>query len=306
MSAPLRARRRYRKVAINVLRPDLAFQGVALDAVIRAHAPLPVPIVRELLLQVCAVLQHSHDQGVLHGDLKPATILIDDLGSVHVNRLGLASSAESSADYMSPEQCLGQTTSFASDQYSVGLIVYELLTGFPPFTGQPLEVQWAQLHEPPAWVSFARRDCPAPLAAAVMRMLAKEPNERWPALRNAMSRIASAPRMDPTCGRTPLSQLVRDMQLTPPPIVRPLPVSALEIPPRPSAIDPGQAGSPTPTPPPAREPRASRWPRRFAVGAWVAVAILALGWIEAFVLARRPNGPSVSIAPATAAAPKTK
>ena len=290
------------------MRPDLAFQGVQLDAVIRASAPLPVPIVRDVLLQVSAALQQAHDQGVMHGDLRPAHILVDDRGSVRVNRSGFARAVESPAEYMSPERCLGQTTSFASDQYSVGLIAYELLMGFPPFTGLPLEVRWAHLHEPPAWVGFARRDCPTPLAAVVMRMLAKQPNERWPALRNAMSLIASAPRMDAACGRTALSQLVRDMRLAPPPTVRPVPVSALEIPPRApaSAIDPGQPGSLTPTPPPTRNSSASPWPRRFAVGAWVAVAILAVGWIEAFVLAMKPNDPSVAIARTTAEAPKVR
>ena len=247
VSATLFARRHSRKAEIKALRPDLVLQGVPLDAVIRAHAPLPVPIVRELLLQVCAKLQHAHDQGVMHCDVKPANILIDDRGNVHVGDFGDASAAEwahamlagmtiGTAEYMSPEQCLGDRTSFASDQYSVGLIAYELLTGFPPFIGWPVQVQWAHLREAPAWVGFARRDCPTPLAAAVMRMLAKEPNERWPALRNAMSLIARPSRMDPTNNRSALAHLVRDVRSAHAPIARPLPVSSFQIPPRPGTL----------------------------------------------------------------------
>ena len=309
MSATLLARRRYRKVAIKALRPDFVFQRVPLDAVIRAHAPLPLPIARELLFQICAELQHAHDEGVMHGDVKPASILIDDRGNVQFKDSGIASSAERShvtrvgvaigiAEYMSPEECLGQHTSFASDQYSVGLIAYELLTGFPPFLGPPLEVQWAHLRGAPTWVSFARRDCPTPLAAAVMRMLAKEPNERWPALRNAMSLVAVPPRMNSTNARAALAQLVRDMESARLPIARPVPVSSFQIPPRPCTLtaDWGQ----TPSLAPTRIPSASQWPRRFAMAAGVAAAILAVGWLEAFTLARRPNDPSVSVAPATA------
>jgi serine/threonine protein kinase len=304
VSAPLLARRRYRKVAIKALRPNLVLQGVPLDAVIRASAPLPVPIVRDLLLQICAALQHAHDQGVIHGDVRPANVHVDDRGNVHVKDSGNARTAGtvSAAEYMSPEQCLGQPTSFASDQYSVGLIAYELLTGLPPFIGWPVEVQWAHLRKPPAWVSFARRDCPTPLAAAVMRMLAKEPNERWPALRSAMSIVAMRPRVDPINGRAPLAQLVHDMQSCQPLIARPLPVTSFEIPPRPCTLTPnwGQTPPVTPTLPSTRLSSARQWPRRFAMAAAIAMAILAVAWFEAFTIARKPNERSVSIARATA------
>lgn len=223
------------------------FQSVPLDAMIRAYAPLPVPIVRELLLQICAALQQAHDCGVTYADVKPANIDVDDRGNVRLAAFGRADAAEvaqatrammtmGSADYTSPEQCLGQPPSFASDQYSVGLIAYALLTGFPPFVGWPARVQWAHLRELPPWVNFARPDCPVPLAAAVMRMLAKEPNERWPALRNAMPSIAKPVRREPVNGRAALARLVRDMQTTQSSNARPLPISSLEIPPRPDAF----------------------------------------------------------------------
>ena len=292
VSAPLLAGRRQRKVAIKTLRPDFAFQAVPLDAVIRAHAPLPVSIVRDLLLQICAALQHTHDRGAIHGDVRPANVLIDERGNVHIEDSGNASTV-GTAEYASPEQCLGQPTSFASDQYSVGLTAYELLTGFPPFIGWPTKVQWAHLHEPPTWISFARRDCPMRLAAAVMRMLAKEPNERWPALRSAMSFIAVRPGRDPSYGRAALAQLVRDMELSRAPIARPLPVSSFQIPPRPCAlaVDLTQRPTLTPSVPSVRMSDMIGWFRRSAKAAGIAAAILAVAWLEAYTLARRPNGP---------------
>ena len=319
VAATLLARRRYRKVAIKAFPPDLVFGGVPLDALIRAHAPLPVPIVRELLLQICAALQQTHDRSVMHGDVQPANILIDGDGNVRVEDSGrpmageyacaaqvaLAMGFAGTAEYMSPEQCLGHETSIASDQYSVGLIAYELLTGFPPFVGWPVEVQWAHRRELPAWVSFARRDCPMPLAAAVMRMLAKEPNERWPALRNAMVPIAGPHCTDTTGGRAALAQLIREMPSAQPPTARPLPVTSFEIPPRPSALAVDWSQHPTlaRSAPPVRMPRARSWPRRIAIAAGAAVAILAVAWFEAYTLARKPNDLSipVSVARATAA-----
>ena len=314
MSAPLIAGRHYHKVAIKVLRPEPASRGVSLDAVIAAHAPLPVSIVRELLLQICAALQHAHDQGVIHGNLRPPNIFIDDRGGVRVDRFGGARRAEcedwarggrtgiapaaDGAEYMSPEQCLGQPASVASDQYSVGLIAYELLSGVPPFIGHPVEVHWAHLREAPVWVSFARRDCPTPLAAMVMRMLAKEPNDRWASLRNAVSLIALLPATGPVNRRAALARLVRATQSAQPPSSRPRPVSALQVPPRqtvPAAESKSDCIS-TPALPGTVNASVGLGRKRLTMAIGIAVAIVSVAWFEAFTLARRPHGPSASIA----------
>jgi serine/threonine protein kinase len=302
--------------------------GVPLDAVIRAHPRLPIRVVQALLLQLCAGLQHAHDRSVVHGNVKPANILVDARGNLHVTDFGIATAAEYARvmrtamaigvpEYMSPEQCLGQPTSVASDQYSVGAIGYELLAARPPFVGPPVEVQRAHLSDLPPWVGFARRDCPTPLAAAVMRMLAKEPNERWPALRNATPFITRVRRPNVADARSALARLVRftpsvqsTITMTPPghpaqravrrstrvlPIPggprpsKPVPVASLNVAPRSHtpAFDAGARFRTTGL----REHVASTggWSRRLAIAAGLLAAATTVVWLELIALGRRPN-----------------
>jgi len=207
---------------------------VPLDAVLRAHPRLPIPVAQALLFRLCAALQYAHDHGVMHGDVTPANIRVDVRGDVHVKGFAIACDTEyqrimrtlmsvMTSEYVSPEQCLGRRTSVASDQYAVGAIGYELLTGRPPFVGPPLEVERAHVNDLPAWPGFLRRECPTPLAAMIMRMLAKEPNERWPTLRSAMAYSARASSGDADGGQAALARLVRStpsarpvMAVTPP------------------------------------------------------------------------------------------
>jgi serine/threonine-protein kinase len=273
--------------------------------VIRDHAPLPVSVVRSVLVQLCNALQYAHDHGLAHGDVRPTTVLIDVVGNVRVMESSIAPAADCEADagtamtagtpeYMSPERCLAQPASFASDQYSVGVIAYEMLTAFPPFMGTPGEVQSAHLRELPPWVGFARRDCPTPLAAAVMRMLAREPNERWPALRKAASVLAAVPHRDVDNGRAELAQLVRATLAAEPAIARtplkPLPVSSLAMPPRPSGfpIASGEEASPEP----ARAEVARSWLRRAVRATGIVAVLTAVVWLEAVVIASKPNARS--------------
>jgi serine/threonine-protein kinase len=194
--------------------------GAPLDAVLHAHGPLPIPVVQGLLLQLCAALQHAHDDGVVHRDVKPANILIDMRGTVQVTDFGIAKAVDSSnltrtgmtigtPTYMCPEQCLCKPQTPASDQYSLGVVAYELLTGVPPFAGSAVEIQWAHVREMPPWVSTLRPDCPGSLATAIMRMLAKDPSERWPTLRHALPLIAAGLAPEADGGRPELSELVR-------------------------------------------------------------------------------------------------
>ena len=193
---------------------------VPLDDVLRAHPRLPIPVAQALLFRLCAVLRHAHDHGIVHGDVTSANVRVDVHGNVRVKGFAIARDTEyqrirrtlvsvMTSDYTSPEQCLGRPTSFAADQYAAGAIGYELLTGRPPFVGPPLEVERAHVHDLPAWPGFVRRECPTPLAATVMRMLAKEPNERWPTLRSVMASIARMSCGDVDGAQAALSRLVR-------------------------------------------------------------------------------------------------
>jgi uncharacterized protein YjdB len=201
--------------------------GAPLDALIRTNDRLPLPVARATLFQLCTALQFAHDENVVHRDVKPANVLIDNRGSVQVTDFGIAKVTESAhltrtgtaigtPAYMSPEQCLGQAQSAASDQYSVGVLAYELIAGRPPFAGAAVEIQWAHVREVPAPLIDLRPDCPPELSAAVMRMLEKNPTDRWPSLRDVLPILGSV--ADAEAARPALVELVkRSTKLPPPP-----------------------------------------------------------------------------------------
>jgi uncharacterized protein YjdB/predicted Ser/Thr protein kinase len=184
--------------------------GRPLDALVREQGPLRPATVRAVLLQIASALAYAHRHGVVHRDVKPANVMLDPDGTVTVTDFGIAKAAQmdgltrsgatiGTPTYMSPEQCAGREVTGASDQYSLGILAYELLTGRVPFEQDTVvSIIWAHYHEPPRELLSARPDCPRDLAAAVMRMLAKSPSARWPsmtALADALRRatISDAP-----------------------------------------------------------------------------------------------------------------
>jgi serine/threonine-protein kinase len=169
-------------------------QGRALDSIIRDVGPLPIPMVQTILAQVGDALSYAHRRGIIHRDIKPANIMLDDEGRAVVTDFGIAKVLQAEGltvtgvtvgtpTYMSPEQCATLEVTGASDQYSLGVVAYEMVTGRLPFQGDTMMgVMYAHFNEPPRPVTELRPDCPADLAAAVMRMLEKEPARRWPSL----------------------------------------------------------------------------------------------------------------------------
>ena len=175
--------------------------GRPLDSILRETGALPLPTVLAILAQVAGAVGYAHRHGVVHRDIKPGNILIDDEGWCVVTDFGIAKVAESEGlttsgmmvgtpAYMSPEQCLANEISGASDQYALGVVAYEMLTGRLPFPGTSMmSVMYAHVHVPVPAIEDLRTECPPELSAAVMRMLAKEPDERWPSIEEAVAAL---------------------------------------------------------------------------------------------------------------------
>ena len=196
-------------------------KGTQLDAIMRELDELPIRMVQAILAQVGDALAYAHRHGVVHRDVKPGNILIDDDGWAVVTDFGIAKVPEmegltmtgvavGTPTYMSPEQGAGGEVTGASDQYSLGVVAYEMLTGRPPFTGTSMmAILYSHFHDEPPPLETLRPDCPASLRNAVMRMLSKDPAHRWPSLSDAIVAMEARPldRDDPT--RDHLISLVR-------------------------------------------------------------------------------------------------
>lgn len=152
---------------------------------------IPLADVSRVLKQVASALDYAHTQGMLHRDLKPANILLDQAGDAYITDFGIARLLESeeitrtgsilgTPDYMSPEQCEGKPLSFASDIYSLGVILFAMLTGQPPFEADsPLATLQRQIHDPVPPLAVFRKDLPPGMDAMMQKALAKEPANRF-------------------------------------------------------------------------------------------------------------------------------
>jgi eukaryotic-like serine/threonine-protein kinase len=176
--------------------------GRALDRVLQHAGRLTVSAVRTIAWEVGSALSYAHRRGVVHRDIKPANILLDEEGFIRVTDFGIAKVVEAPSrtrtgilmgtpEYMSPEQCYGVPVTPASDQYSLGVVLYELLVGTPPFSGSGFAVMQAHTLHPVPPLRTARADLPAPVEQAVLRMLEKEPERRWPTLRDALDALGA-------------------------------------------------------------------------------------------------------------------
>jgi serine/threonine protein kinase len=193
--------------------------GPSLDEILKGSGRLPVAVVRSILYQVASGLDFAHKSGVIHRDVKPANIMIDTDGTAVLTDFGIATAADGGDGsttalaigtpfYLSPEQCSGKPATAASDQYSLGIVAYEALTGEPPFVANTIAAAIKQhLFTPPPSLDAIAPNSPNDLRETVMRMLEKSPELRWSSLQDVASRTAGAdsPHVDP--GRARLVQL---------------------------------------------------------------------------------------------------
>jgi len=150
---------------------------------------LPIADVLQIAFKCCGALEYAASQGIVHRDIKPANIMIAEGTEVKIADFGAAflkksqvvqTAAMGSPFYMSPEQIQGKEVSFHSDMYSLGVVLYELLTGGRPFGGKNIESLMQKIiQEEPAPPSSLRADLPKPLDALVLRALKKDPKQRY-------------------------------------------------------------------------------------------------------------------------------
>ncbi len=156
-----------------------------------APAGLPIAATVSLIIQAAEALQAAHAGHVVHRDLKPANLFVLDGGQLKMCDFGIARAIDATTHltatgqaigtpaYMSPEQCLGQQVNERSDLYSLGCVLYALLTGQPPFGGgQPLAIMFQHLNMAPSAPRTIRPDIPPDLDHLVLELLAKDPARR--------------------------------------------------------------------------------------------------------------------------------
>jgi beta-lactam-binding protein with PASTA domain/predicted Ser/Thr protein kinase len=261
-------------------------EGRTLKKLVQEEAPLAAPRAIDLTIQILRAARFAHKRGIIHRDLKPHNVIIDDAvppARAKVTDFGIAKAGASdmtqtgsimgTAQYLSPEQAQGHAVSAPSDLYSVGIILYEMLTGRVPFEGESaVTIALKQVGEAPVPPSQRNPAVPPALEAVVMKALEKDPARRFAdadefiaALEHAGQGISPPPA--PATGATSVLQATGPMIPIPPPGAY-QDVAQVEQryygPPAPPPVDEGDDGD-----------GPSRWWVALLVGLVVAGAIVA-------------------------------
>ena len=185
--------------------------GRTLRDIVKSEGPLAPKRAMEIMADVCAALDFSHRHGIVHRDVKPANIMITRTGAVKVMDFGIARALSDgqaavtqtaavigTAQYLSPEQARGESVDARSDVYAAGCVLFELLTGEPPFTGDsPVAVAYQHVREDPKPPSALNPRVPPPLDAIVLKAMAKGPANRYQSsaeMRGDLVRVLSGQR----------------------------------------------------------------------------------------------------------------
>jgi serine/threonine-protein kinase len=255
--------------------PFIVFEyvdGENLKELVNREGRLPVDRAVELAVQIARGLAFAHANGYVHRDVKPQNVLLNGDGEAKVTDFGIARSLDvkhgvtqtgtvlGTSDYIAPEQAQGQRVDEHTDVYSLGIVLFELLTGELPFSGENfVAVAMQHINESPPPVSTLRPEVPPRLDAAVARALAKRPEDRF-------ARMADFGRELEAC--------LEEMRA------------------------PGGAETMVISPPPARAPRRHARRRRAPVAALIVVAGLAAAVAALAVFLVRDNGGSPAGSPA--------
>lgn len=285
------------------------------------RGPMPPDQAADIVAQIADALDHAHRRGVVHRDIKPSNILLDEEGRPLLADFGIAQAMTSgprltqtntsvgTPEYMSPEQSEGLRVDGRSDLYSLGIALYQMLTGRVPFQGNtPVATLYQVVHQPPPPIRMIAPGVPEYLESIVMRALAKNPDARFQtgkemaqALRQR--RIVAPSPVDPAHAETRLIGAPAPLQA---PAAQHAPPQGYTAPPSYTPYPPqGGRGQPYVQPaPPVPQPAPAPVPRkRSSTGLIIAlvVVVLALGGALAFLLTRgggtAGNGSAEAVAP---------
>ncbi len=273
-------------------------EGRSLDVILDAQGALPVPVVLAVLREAARGLAFANERGIVHRDVKAANILIDTDGRVIVTDFGVALRASDvtlttagtligTPAYMSPEQCSGKRAGPQSDQYSLAVVAFQMLTGSTPFESDTLAgIIQHHFFTPPPDLRIARQDIPPTLLAVVARALNKSAAQRFGSTGDMLAALEEIPFTE--ADRSLSQRLLSDLAL------------GRETPRISTGALPALPDMPTLAVPPG----AARPPRR--LGRWVgyaaAVSFLAAGaW-----LVMRPARPLAGVAVTTTPRPDTQ
>lgn len=177
--------------------------GYDLSKYIYNSKMLPVGQIIDFSKQICRGLRYAHNCNVIHRDIKPQNVLIDKTFVARLSDFGIAKifsstditltgSAVGTPEYMSPEQAQGKKPDLQTDIYSLGIVMYEMLTRRPPFTANnPMAVAYKQVHELPMPPSLKRKDTPKRLELIILKALKKDKRERYCSVEEMLNHLDS-------------------------------------------------------------------------------------------------------------------
>lgn len=177
--------------------------GTDLGRHIAENKMLPLAEVIDLSKQICRGLRYAHSCNIIHRDIKPQNVLLEKNGVVRLSDFGIAKifsgtnitmtgSAVGTPEYMSPEQAQGKPLDAQTDIYSLGIVMYEMVTRHPPFVGNnPMAVAYKQVHELPVPPSMKRKDTPKRLELIILKALKKEKQDRYSSIEEMLDHLDS-------------------------------------------------------------------------------------------------------------------
>ncbi|MHB1489424.1 MAG: Stk1 family PASTA domain-containing Ser/Thr kinase [Cellulomonas sp.] len=285
-------------------------EGHTVRDILRDGHAVPIEEAVEIAAGVLSALEYSHHAGIVHRDIKPANVMLTPTGAVKVMDFGIARALADSAatmtqtqavigtaQYLSPEQARGETVDARSDLYSTGCLLFELLTGRPPFTGDsPVAVAYQHVREPAPTPSSFASDVPDALDRITLKALAKDRDSRYSTAAEFRSDLeasvrgghVAAPAVGVLAAAVPMAAESPTQILTQPPTMatQVMPGGA----PMWAPTAPGTGAMPTVAP---EEPRRKQW----LLWTLIAIAVLAVGGIVLLAMMNSNSTPKTVAVP---------